>query len=263
MDLSDFKDYVLEAFVVPINMFEEISNYKRFVNILSDYCNVFQYINFIFDRLNGKSPVIIINLTCLPVYAEHYKETLFGGRHEIYRKTVDDFFTKLRNAGAILQFCTIVVSSEGNSLHYKMRKHEEMNFILDEIYKGRSVIDTLTLNDHYLHLGLMKINLPTIAKKHGDIFKVFNYRSLNYKMAEKAQILNAMAIITDTTQSWFFDVPVKQWFGRDINFENGNTTEVERGMLLVELGLKTCHLPLLGTFLGADYNLQSKHFSVK
>lgn len=221
----------------------------------------FNSFEFLFNRLNCKSPVIIINLMCLPVYAQHYEETLFGGRHEIYRKTVDDFFTKLRNAGAILEFCTIVVT-ESRSLHYKMRKHEEMNFILDEIYKGRSVTDTLALHDHYLHLGFMKINLPAIAKKHGDIFKAFNYQSLNYKMAEKAQILNAMAIITDTTQLWFFDVPFKQWYGRDINFENGNSTEIDRGRFLVELGLKSCHLPLLGTFLGADYKLNTRHISV-
>lgn len=31
MELEYLKNYVLEGFTVPINMFEEISNYKRFV----------------------------------------------------------------------------------------------------------------------------------------------------------------------------------------------------------------------------------------
>lgn len=38
MDLLDFKNYVLEGgdseFVVPINMFEEIANYKRYLILL-------------------------------------------------------------------------------------------------------------------------------------------------------------------------------------------------------------------------------------
>lgn len=201
-------------------------------------------------------------MTCLPFYAQHYEETLFGGRHDIYRKTVDDFFHSLRNAGAILEFCSIVVS-DVNSFHIKQKKHKEMNIILDKIYKGMSVTDTLAFNDNYLHLGLMKSNLPAIAKKHGGVFKALNYQSLNYKLAEKAKDLNAMAIITDTTQIWFFDVPFKQWYGRDVDFESGDCTELDRSLLLTEMGLKSNHLPLLGIFLQADQKLQSKHFSVK
>lgn len=206
--------------------------------------------------------MIIIMLACLPIYAEHNEETLFGGRHDIYRKTVDDFLFKLKSAGAILEFCSPVVS-EITSLNYKVRKHDEMNFILEEIYKGSSVKETLELNNHYLHLGLMKKNLPAIAKNYGGWFKAFAHQSLNYQMAEKAQKLDAFAIISDATQLLFFDVPFKQWLGRDINFEKGTTTQVDRKNLLETMELKSCHLPLLGTLLGADYQLHNSYFLLR
>lgn len=198
----------------------------------------------------GKSPVIIINLMCLPTYAEHFEDTVFGGRHQKYRKTIDEFFQKLIKAGATLEFCTTVKSINENSDEYKKAKNIQMNSILEEIYKGTSLKEAVRLNDRFLHLRSMKLNLPEIAKKHGCIFKAWNAENFKYKMAEQARKLNAMAVISDTAGLIFFDLPFKFWYGRDISFKNCTTTEINREGLLYDLGLQSSQLPILGAFFG-------------
>lgn len=198
----------------------------------------------------GKSPVIIINLMCLPTYAEHFEDTLFGGRHQIYQATINDFFQKLIKAGATLEFCLCVKSIDRNSDECKMGKYIQMNSILEEIYKGTSHKEAIRLNDRFLHLRSMKRNLTEIAKQNGCIFKAWNTENFKYKMAEQARKLNAMAVVTDTAGLLFFDLRFKFWYGRDINFKDCTTTEIDRESLLDDLGLRSSQLPILGTFFG-------------
>lgn len=199
---------------------------------------------------------------CLPIYAEHSEDTVFGGRHQNLRKTINDFFQKLIQAGATLEFCSTIKSDDSNSDEYKKWKWIQMNSILDEIYKGNSIKEALIrVNEKFLHLRSMKQNLSGIAKQNGCILKAWNVENFKYKMAEQARKLNAMAVISDTAGLIFFDLPFKFWFGRDINFNDCTTNEINREGLLNDLGLRSSRqLPILGAFFGG--HLKRSNFLV-
>lgn len=183
-------------------------------------------------------------------------EILLGGRHQIIKEVYENFFQKLVDCGATLEFfCDGPVQDDKFNVWEKRQntKYNDTVQIFDAINCGapiQNVISDQSLN--ILQITTFCSLLRKIAKRFGTL-KTSNHHECDAELAQYATASNALAIFTNDTDFMIFEGNWRFWCVDNLNVELLQCMELSRTSLIKHLGLSYKQMALFATLAGNDF----------
>lgn len=182
------------------------------------------------------------------------KALLCGGRFSYVCSVMDQFFSELRKLGATLEFfCDGPVSDKkfGVWTQKQEDKHSKIVDIINHVDQECSIEEIMDQCGYEIW-SLVRYPLRHIAAKHGKITSSVKERC-SQELVNYANKVNALAVITSSSNYLIFEGAWKYWFSSDIDFVRLTTTEYDRQILVTYLNLDQAQMPLFATLCGNDF----------
>ncbi|XP_055643100.1 uncharacterized protein LOC129779567 [Toxorhynchites rutilus septentrionalis] len=212
------------------------------------------------------APIIVIDLMAMrqAMCQVDVDGQICGGRLKVAYNLMDEFFTRLKSCGAILEFICdgpLPLLKYGRWCDRQKDSYQSMLELYDRIDRGCFTPDLIMEDIFVFHWCYP---LKQLARKHGRL--IISYEmECDQQLAAYATNANALAILSNDTDYMIFAGQWHLWSSRDINFQTMSTLEYNRRALQETLQLSYPQMALLASLAGNHTIAYSEvqHFHAK
>lgn len=206
-----------------------------------------------FSENDTIAPVIIFDtMGFVHLFGTDSDEVILGGRHNVYLRTVTDFFTTLVENGAkLVFFCDGQVRSEKMN-EWCNRRNEEYQ---RSIYTLHAIDNGIhQMSDKRCGRGCKNIVncLLKTVEQFGEIITTSS-TDCDAAIANYAVANNALAVIANDSDFLIYDGNWQFWDGNCFNLNRLTTKCFKRNILRRHLNLTSDEMKLFATMSGNDY----------
>ncbi|XP_049535033.1 uncharacterized protein LOC125950783 [Anopheles darlingi] len=202
----------------------------------------------------SRQPLVVIDLMALfGLFCSDKKSMLCGTRVRMIEQQADEFFRRLKEAGARLVFFYDGPPQQAKLTTWTKRqnqKYKDMIAIMDAVDQGQPLHKIANKYSRMPNNTCIKLN--HVARKHGPLIIPYS-AECDQELAVYAQQHKAFAIITNDTDFLIYEGNWHLWYVDDINLDTLETLEYNRDALRREMDLNWPGMALWATLGGNDF----------
>jgi hypothetical protein len=203
---------------------------------------------FFLCRIKDRSPIIVIILKSLINHNKYrWLPYIHGGRFQLIRSQLNDFFQTLIDNGAKLVFFNdeAMGNHDGPWIGIRNWRYEKFIDILKNIGDGNAII----YDQDVPNFSTFLYETTKVASTYGEIINCVDY-PIVLQAAAYAKWQNVCAVLADNTDFLMFGGKWKYLSTKSLVFTTMMTKEYDRAALRQHLKLREDEMPIFGTYSG-------------